>query len=67
MLQRFGQDFVLVANVLQKTAAGGSGLWDAEEGFYCDVIRLDSGQKVPLRIHSIAGLVPLFANVVINK
>jgi hypothetical protein len=67
MLQRFGQDFVLVANVLQKTAAGGTGLWDTEEGFYCDVIRLDSGKKIPLRIHSIAGLVPLFANAVINK
>jgi hypothetical protein len=67
MLQRFGQDFVLVANALQKTAAGGTGLWDEEAQFYCDVIRLDSGQRVPVRIHSIAGLVPLFAGIAINK
>jgi hypothetical protein len=67
MLQRFGQDFVLVANALQKTAAGGTGLWDEEEQFYCDIIRMDSGQRVPVRIHSIAGLVPLFAGIVIHK
>jgi hypothetical protein len=39
---------------------GGEGLWDEDDGFYYDLLRID-GQSVPLRIRSIAGLVPLLA------
>ncbi len=60
MVHRFGQDFVIVANVLQRTAAGGVGLWNAEDHFYFDVIRHDA-ERVPLKIYSMVGLVPLFA------
>ncbi|HEX6535906.1 MAG TPA: hypothetical protein VF041_15025 [Gemmatimonadaceae bacterium] len=66
MLFRFGQHFTLVANVLQHTAAGGVGLWDAEHAFYWDVIRLDETRTVPLRLFSIVGLVPLFAGIDID-
>jgi hypothetical protein len=59
-VHRFGQQFVAVANALRRTAAGGSGLWDAEERFYFDVIRAGDIQ-VPLKTFSMAGLVPLFA------
>ncbi len=39
MVHRFGQDFVIVANVLQRTGAGGIGLWNEDDHFYFDVIR----------------------------
>jgi len=45
--------------VLQRTAAGGVGLWNAEEQFYFDVIRHDA-ERVPLKTYSMVGLVPLF-------
>src|SRR5262249_30988924 len=38
-VHRFGQHFAIVAHVLQRTAAGGMGLWNEEDGFYFDVIR----------------------------
>jgi hypothetical protein len=59
MVHRFGQDFVIVANVLQR-GAGGIGLWSEEEGFYFDVIR-HGAERFPLKIYSMVGLVPLFA------
>jgi len=63
---RFGQHFTIIANALE-TGADGHGLWNPEEGFYCDVIRLDHWRKQPLKIFSIVGLVPLFAGIAIEK
>ena len=60
MVHRFGQDFVIAANVLQRTGLGGVGLWNEEERFYFDVIRHDT-ERLPLKIYSVVGLVPLFA------
>ncbi|NUT33612.1 MAG: glucosidase [Hamadaea sp.] len=36
-------------------------LWDEETGFYYDVIRRPDGSVIPLRVRSIAGLLPLCA------
>jgi hypothetical protein len=63
MVHRFGQDFIMVANVLQRSAGGGIGLWSEEDHFYFDVIRHDR-ERFPLRIFSLVGLVPLFATSV---
>ena len=41
---------------------GGSGLWDEEEGFYFDQLATDDDRPNRLlKVHSIVGLVPLFA------
>ena len=39
---------------------GGTGLWDEEDGFYYDHLRID-GQATPLKIRSLVGLAPLIA------
>jgi hypothetical protein len=65
MVHRFGQDFVIVANVLQRTGRGGIGLWHEEDRFYFDVIRHDT-ERFPLKIYSMVGLVPLFAASVMD-
>jgi len=65
MVHRFGQDFVIVANVMQRSGGGGIGLWSEEHGFYFDVIRHDT-ERVPLEIYSMVGLVPLFAATVVE-
>jgi hypothetical protein len=36
-------------------------LWDDEDGFFYDCLRLDDGRRVPLKIRSMVGLIPLFA------
>jgi hypothetical protein len=45
--------------------AGGSGLWDEQDGFYYD--RLQLGQEsTPLRVRSIVGFIPMFASTIIK-
>ena len=65
-VHRFGQHFAIVANVLQRTGAGGGGLWDDDEQFYFDVIRHEEG-RLPLKVYSMVGLVPLFATMVLDR
>ena len=38
----------------------GMGLWDEEDGFFYDVLRLPDGSKFPMKIRSMVGLIPLF-------
>src|SRR5207253_3507604 len=42
---------------------GGEGieLWDAKDGFYYDVLHTTDGQRLPLKVRSMVGLIPLFA------
>jgi Mannosylglycerate hydrolase MGH1-like glycoside hydrolase domain len=42
------------------------GLWDEQDEFYYDVLNLPGGKRVPLRVHSIVGLIPLFAVQVLD-
>jgi hypothetical protein len=63
LARRFGQHFVIVASVMQQTGAGGIGLWNEEHQFYFDVIR-HGATRLPLKIYSMVGLVPLFATVI---
>jgi len=65
-VHRFGQHFTIVANVLQHTGAGGSGLWDEEDQFYFDAIRYDT-ERLPLKVYSMVGLVPLFAATIFDE
>ncbi|HEY7176630.1 MAG TPA: glucosidase, partial [Micromonosporaceae bacterium] len=36
-------------------------LWDADDEFYCDMLRLEDGAELPMRVFSVVGLVPLYA------
>src|SRR5262249_47037894 len=65
-VHRLGQHFSLVATVLQRGAPGGAGLWNAEEEFYFDVLRYNA-ERMALRIHSMVGLVPLFAAMILEQ
>ena len=46
-------------------AMDGSGLWDEADGFYYDSLRLADGTAVPLRVHSMVGLLPLMPSAVV--
>ena len=39
---------------------GGNGLWDEEDGFYYDHLKLDD-RSVPIKVRSIVGLIPMLA------
>jgi hypothetical protein len=57
LASKFFEHFVAIVDAMNEL--GGSGLWDETDGFYYDQILLD-GHHVPVRLRSIAGLVPLF-------
>jgi Mannosyl oligosaccharide glucosidase. len=39
----------------------GISLWDEADGFYYDVLHMQGGGNMPLKLHSMVGLIPLFA------
>jgi hypothetical protein len=57
---KFFEHFLNIAGAMDK-CAGGAGLWDDQEGFFYDVLNLPNGDRIPLRVRSIVGLMPLFA------
>jgi hypothetical protein len=58
MASKFFEHFVAIADAMN--TQGGTGLWDAEDGFYYDHLRVD-GRIIPLKVRSLVGLIPLLA------
>jgi hypothetical protein len=46
---------------------GADGMWDEEDGFYYDLLRLPDGSARRLKVRSMVGLLPLCATTVIEK
>jgi hypothetical protein len=63
LASKFFEHFVAIVDAMNNL--GGSGLWDEQDGFYYDHLRID-GRPEPLRLRSVAGLVPLFACEVLD-
>ncbi|HZW87764.1 MAG TPA: glucosidase, partial [Myxococcaceae bacterium] len=53
---KFWEHFVNIAHAMNTL-----GLWDEEDGFYNDVLHLSGGERIPLRMRSMVGLIPLYA------
>ena len=58
---KFWEHFVYIAHAMSHRGKDAMGLWNEEDGFFYDVLRLPEGQKYPMRIRSMVGLIPLFA------
>jgi len=56
MASKFFEHFVAITDAMN--TLGGAGLWDEQDGFYYDQLRV-GGQSIPLRIRSLVGLVSL--------
>ena len=61
---KFVEHFVWIANALNRV--GDDGMWDEEDGFYYDVLRLPDGSAQRLKVRSLVGLLPLAATTVIE-
>jgi len=57
---KFWEHFLYIAVAMNNIGVGGTGLWDDRDGFYYDVLHSPSGDRVPLKIRSMVGLIPLF-------
>jgi len=56
---KFFEHFLYIADAINHL--GGHGLWDAEDGFYYDMLMCDDGRQIPMKIRSMVGLLPLLA------
>ncbi len=64
---KFFEHFLNIAQAMNNIGECGIGLWDEEDEFYYDVLNLPDGSKVPLKVRSLVGLIPLFAVEVLEK
>ncbi len=64
MAIKFADHFLLIAHAMNQM--GPSGMWDEEDGFYYDVLRLPDGSATRLKVRSMVGLLPLCATTIIE-
>jgi hypothetical protein len=55
---KFFEHFTTIVSAINNI--GGEGLWDEEDGFYYDHLVVD-GKKIPLKVRSMVGLIPVLA------
>jgi hypothetical protein len=64
MAVKFAEHFVWIAVAMNQM--GPEGMWDEEDGFYYDVLRLPDGSSKRLKLRSMVGLLPLCATTIIE-
>jgi hypothetical protein len=64
MAMKFAEHFLWIARAMNQT--GPEGMWDEEDGFYYDVLRLPDGSARRLKVRSMVGLLPVCATTVIE-
>jgi hypothetical protein len=65
MVVKFAEHFAYIASAMNRP--GQDGMWDEEDGFYYDLLRLPDGSATRLKVRSMVGLLPLCATTVIEK
>jgi Glycosyl hydrolase family 63 C-terminal domain len=61
----YAMEFLFIARAMNGIGPGG--MWDEEDGFYYDVLRLPDGGSTRLKVRSMVGLLPLCAATVVEK
>jgi hypothetical protein len=56
--------FVFIARAMN--GMGADGMWDEEDGFYYDMLRLPDGSATRLKVRSVVGLLPICAVTVVE-
>ncbi|MBI5582267.1 MAG: glucosidase [Deltaproteobacteria bacterium] len=60
MCVKFIEHFLWIASSMMH-GGGGTGMWDEEDGFFYDVLRLPDGRSERLKVRSMVGLLPFCA------
>ena len=67
MALKFAEHFMWIVIALLRKTPDRAGLWDEEDGFFYDVLRLPDGSTTQLKVRSLVGLLPLCAVLVLDK
>jgi hypothetical protein len=66
MANKFFEHFLNIAAAMSSMGNKTDGLWDSEDEFYYDTVRMPGDLSLRLKIRSMVGLIPLFAVEVID-
>jgi hypothetical protein len=64
MVLKFTEHFYYIARAMNRP--GPDSMWDEEDGFYYDLLRLPDGSATRLKVRSMVGLLPLCATTVVE-
>ena len=62
---KFFEHYIAIIDAIN--GLGGNGLWDEEQGFYFDHLMTENQAPKTLKVHSMVGIVPLFAICILHK
>ena len=65
MVLKFAEHFTFIAAAMDRIGDNHDELWDEEDGFFYDVLRLPDGHAERLKVRSIVGLLPLCASTIL--
>ncbi|WP_306535171.1 glucosidase [Geobacter sp.] len=61
---KFIQHFMWISYAMDRIGENKDEMWDEEDGFFYDLLRLPDGQAMRLKVRSLVGLLPLCASTV---
>ncbi|MCU0507197.1 MAG: glucosidase [Anaerolineae bacterium] len=64
MALKFLQHFLRIAGAMDRPGEWEDEMWDEQDGFFYDLLRLPDGKAVRLKVRSMVGLLPLAASTV---
>ena len=64
---KFFEHFIFIAVAMDRIGLHNDELWDEEDGFFYDVLCLPDGGSMRLKVHSLVGLIPLFATAIFSR
>jgi len=64
---KFLENFVWISYAMDKPGDNRDEMWDDEDGFYYDVLRLPDGEAFRLKVRSMVGLLPLCASTALEE
>jgi hypothetical protein len=64
MIMKFVEHFYYIGSAMNR--CGQDGMWDEEDGFYYDLLRLPDGSAKRLKVRSMVGLLPLCATTIVE-
>ena len=66
MVMKFAKHFIWIALAMENIGSENRGMWDEEDGFFYDILRLPDGTSTRLKVRSLVGLLPLCATAVFH-
>ncbi len=64
---KFVQHFMWISYAMDKIGECHDDMWDEQDGFFYDVLRLPGGQATRLKVRSLVGLLPLCASTIFEE